>query len=726
MTSVAEHGRLPDSTFVRGVRASAVRWAEECGRADLADDAALVISELVTNAFLHGRGCRGVDVSEIEDGLRVEVRDRSRIPPVVALSSDEALTGRGLRLIAGVADQWGADLEAEGKVVWVELTGRKCASGASSDESDLLARWDNWEPAADTSLFHVELGDVPTDLLIAAKSHVDNLVREFELALAGARAGLTAEIPTHLAALVPAVVERFADARVAIKHQALEAARRGSPTTRLTLDLPGSAANAAEEYLQALDEVDSYCRARRLLTLETPAQHRLFRQWYIGELVVQLRAAAARQPVPEAQSFEQRLLEELDGLTAAQRVSERAARLFAVARALASAATPEAVAEAVLVEGVAALGAHGGGILLATELDTLSLPGTVGYDDQIVARLRSEKRDAELPAAMALRTGDAVWLESRSECEIRFPELGALEAGTAALCAVPLGLDGRRLGALRFSFSEGRLFDDDERRFVLALAALSAQALDRAQLQRARVDVSRRLQRSLLPPTIPKIPGLDVAAMYRPFGDGIEVGGDFYDLWQIGPDRWAIAVGDASGTGPEAAAMTAVVRHTLRALTMSDWEPASVMRSLNTALLAAAEPESDRFCTAVFGVVHTGDPVVVQLASGGHPRPALRRADGRVEFIAVRGTLLGLFAETDAPETQVVLEPDDTLLLFTDGVIEARGPSGMFETAGVVRVLSLEDPTADTTVAALEQAVLQHTGGSLGDDMAAIALHVRR
>lgn len=108
------------------------------------------------------------------------------------------------------------------------------------------------------------------------------------------------------------------------------------------------------------------------------------------------------------------------------------------------------------------------------------------YDAAVIERLRSESRDAELPAAVALRTGESVWLESRTERDRRFPELVGLESSTVALCAVPLQVEDRRLGALRFSFSTPRLFDDDERLFVQALAAQTAQALERTLIQRGR------------------------------------------------------------------------------------------------------------------------------------------------------------------------------------------------------------------------------------------------
>jgi serine phosphatase RsbU (regulator of sigma subunit)/anti-sigma regulatory factor (Ser/Thr protein kinase) len=718
--------QLDSSRVLTRARAMAAQKADDLGRSDLADDAALVMSELVTNAVLHGGGCTGVEVLAAGPGLRIEVRDGSRVPPVMGQASEASLTGRGLRLVSRLSAAWGAQADNGGKVVWAEVTGEPPPRVSDSSDEDVLAMWeDDWELEGSEPRVHVELGDVLTDLLLAAKSHVDNVVREFALASAGAQAGMTAELPPRLAPILR-VIDRFEEARLAIKHQALEAARRGAPTTRLSLQLPASAADAAEEYAEALDEIDRYCRARRMLTLETPPQHRVFRNWYIGELVRQLRAAAAGTPARPPEPFERRLLAELDRLATAQRTSERAARLYSVASALARADTPEAVADAVLNQGVDALRAVGGGLLLVTEADRLFLPGAVGYDETVVARLREESLDGEQPAAVALRTGEAVWLESRAERDRRFPELAGMEAGTISLCAVPLEVQGRRLGALRFSFSEARLFDEDERRFVLTLAAQTAQALNRAQLQRERLEVSRRLQRSLLPPQLPSLPGVDVAALYHPFGDGLDVGGDFYDIWPVRNGRWAIAIGDVAGTGPEAAAVTALARHTLRALTMTQSDPERVMRSLNQALLDAADDEDDRFCTAIFGVLTTGESVLLDLASGGHPPVLVRRASGHVEQVHVGGGLLGAFVEPDVATVRIRLEPGDLLTLVTDGVVEARHDGQMFSMEGAVQVLSAELPSAHAVAVALEQAVLAHAGGDLNDDMAAVIVRVPR
>jgi len=696
-------------------------------RADLVDDAVLVATELATNALLHAGGVTAVRVDAADGGVRIEVHDRTRVPPLLALSSDDAMTGRGLRLVGALSTRWQAEPTAEGKMVWAELTGRLSPPELSSD--DLINLWaDDFDlPGSSPPRHEVVLGEVPTDLLLAAKSHVDNLVREFTLAARGAQSGVSGAVPRPLAALIEAVVSRFAEARQAIKRQAIVAAESGASHVSLHLSLPAGAAEAGEDYLQALDEADSYCRAARLLTLETQPQHRVFRQWYVGEIVKQLRAAADGRPTTDRESFEQRLLREIDTVALARRATERVARLFDVTAALGRAATTEAVARAVVEYGVAALGASGGGILLAGDADRLSVPATVGYDEDVVARLRAESRDTELPAAVALRTGKSVWLESREDRDSRFPLLSALEPQAVSACAVPLALGDHRLGALRFSFAEARLFDEEERRFVEALAAQTAQALDRAQLYETRADLSRRFQRSLLPGDMVAPPGVEVAGSYHPLGDGIELGGDTFDLWSLGGDLWGIAIADAAGTGPEAAALTAMIRFTLRALSMSDVEPASVLRDLNRALLGAgaAGADGERFCTVIFGVLApTPTGAVLTLAGGGHPFPVVRRADDSIEEVAVGGSLLGVLPEVPVGTQTVTLAPGDALVLYTDGAIEARRDGVMFGDERLADAVRAAPPAAQALADAVEDAVVAHVGGTMTDDLAVLVVRV--
>jgi sigma-B regulation protein RsbU (phosphoserine phosphatase) len=188
--------------------------------------------------------------------------------------------------------------------------------------------------------------------------------------------------------------------------------------------------------------------------------------------------------------------------------------------------------------------------------------------------------------------------------------------------------------------------------------------------------LARTLQASLLPPHLPEIPGLDVAARYRSAENDLEVGGDFYDLFDLGTaagggEGWGVVIGDVCGKGPEAAALTSVARHTVRAAAMREPRPSGVLSQLNDAVLH--QDVGERFCTAVYARVLPGaDGVAMSLSCGGHPLPLVLRADGSVETAGHPGTLLGLFEAPELTDTEVELAPGDAAVFFTDGATEAK------------------------------------------------------
>ncbi|HET6818690.1 MAG TPA: SpoIIE family protein phosphatase [Mycobacteriales bacterium] len=636
----------------------------------LLDDAALVAAELLANARQHGASPVVVCVSGAGTRLRIEVRDASPRSPVRPSPSLTNMTGRGLSLVEAVTSRWGVERDPSGgKVVWAEFdAGLESGEATADDDLDaILAAWGDDEPDAGEQRFEVVLGDVPTDLLLEAKAHIDNLVREFSLAGA-AGDGPAAELPDHLVRLITTVVHGFSDARDAIKRQALAAARDGAVRTRLVLSLPLSAADAGEAYLAALDDADEYSRAARLLTLETPPDHRLFRRWYVNAVVQQLRQVAAGHRPQPVTPFEDHLVGEIRRLSVLQRVSERAARLQRVTAALARARTPEDVAAVVVSEGVEAMGASGGGLLVpAGDGEHVAVPGVVGYDRELVESLREERLDAPLPAATALRTGASVWLESQEDRDRQFPALRGFESATVSMCAVPLLAAGRTIGALRFSFTGRKLFDQNEREFVEALAALTAQTLQRTETYQAEREDSLALQRALLPSEGIAINGWDIATYYSPAGDE-EAGGDFYDVLPVGRGRIAAVVGDVMGRGVEAAAAMAQIRSTIRAYAVDDADPVSIftrvdhffdvlnLSQLVTALYFLADESSD----------------LVHVASAGHLRPLLIDERGSRLVETAGGTPFGVGG---FPRELVTFElpRGSALVAVTDGLVERRG-----------------------------------------------------
>lgn len=452
----------------------------EWGRSDVVEDAQLCTSELVTNALLHSHTEATLLVRVDDAAVRVEVHDGSRHLPARGPMVDDAMTGRGLLLVESLATAWGVEPDAAGKSVWFELSA-DAAEAVARSEQELLSAWDVeeslWEEpvAAGPPVFEIGLGDVPIRLVLDAAAHVDNLVREFVLATPGTSTGP----PDALAERVERLVSGF-DPHVAVRTLAQQAAERGETRVSLDLELPLSAAASGGEFVEVLSDADEYCRAARLLTLESPPQFRLFREWYVERLTALLEAAAAGRPVAR-QTFEDRLVRELETTAITQRALQRSARLQQLTAALASALTGERVAAAVLEEGVRTLGASAAGVLVPGPGEGLVVIGSVGYDEALIRRLATERVDA-LPVGVALASGEPVWVESPEERDARFPGLAEVDRASAALCVIPLEVDGHVLGVLRFSFAERGLFGEQERAFLLALGAQAAQALDRARI----------------------------------------------------------------------------------------------------------------------------------------------------------------------------------------------------------------------------------------------------
>ena len=696
------------------------RQVRERAANGLLDDAALVAAELLANARQHGAAPISVCVSGAGNKLRLEVHDASPRSPVRPSHSLTNMTGRGLALVEAVTARWGVErTPTGGKLVWAEFESVPADADRTGDGDldAILGGWSDEDDGRGEPRYEVVLGDVPTDLLLEAKAHIDNLVREFSLAGA-TDDGHAPDLPPHLAELIATVVHGFSDARDAIKRQALAAARAGKPRTRLVLNLPASAADAGEAYLAALDEADGYSRAARLLTLETPPDHRLFRRWYVEAVVQQLRElAAGHRPQPTA-GFEERLVAEVRRLSSAQRVSERAARLQRVTAALARARTPEDVADVVISEGVDALGASGGGMLLpAGDGQHVIVPGAVGYGVELVDALREERLDAPLPAATALRTGRAVWLESQEERDHDFPALRGFESTTVSMCAVPLIVAGRTLGALRFSFDRRRLFDASERTFVEALAATTAQTLHRTEAYEAERRASLDLQRALLPDEAPYVPGWDIATYYSPAGDQ-EAGGDFYDVLPVGDGRIAAVVGDVMGRGVEAAAAMAQIRSTIRAYAIDDPAPQSVFERIDVFFDVL---ELAQIVTAIYFLLDP-DNDDVRIVSAGHLPPMLLDGDGSRLVDTTGGTPFGV-GQFGRTVTSVSLPSGAALVAITDGLVERRGED---IDAGVNRLLEATEDTAGWSARQILDHIVQVAAAERTHDDDVTVLVVRR
>lgn len=281
----------------------------------VASDATLVVTELVTNAVLHGVPPISLRIQGGRQRVRIEVTDCGRSMPLRGRAGSDGMTGRGLAVVESLTNAWGIEPAEDGKVVWAELGKPSRRTSRRLARMDLEAMRANWRGRDPSPRYEVKLGWVPTELLVAAKAHIDNIVRE--IAFMQAPTGeADEELPSEIVRLLARVTEDFAEARNEIKRQALEAVRRNDVFTDLTLHLPVSAATAGLRYLAALDEADRQARAARLLTVAAPPSHRLFREWYVRALVDRLRAASRGQSPPPLTTFSLVLAEELDRVTA--------------------------------------------------------------------------------------------------------------------------------------------------------------------------------------------------------------------------------------------------------------------------------------------------------------------------------------------------------------------------------------------------------------------------
>ena len=238
--------------------------------------------------------------------------------------------------------------------------------------------------------------------------------------------------------------------------------------------------------------------------------------------------------------------------------------------------------------------------------------------------------------------------------------------------------------------------------------------------------LARTLQESLLPPHLPDVPGIEVAARHLPAGHGGELVGDFYDVFQTGRLTWAVVMGDVCGKGVEAAKVTALARYTLRAAAIGHRRPRQVLALLNEALLLQ-HPDSERFVTAVYATLQQRrGGVTATVSAAGHPTPLLRTPGGGVTAVEAPGTVLGLFDHPSLTEQSLDLAPGDALVLYTDGVLEARRGREQFGDARLHALLAgaPDGASAAELAAAVEQDVLAFGGPVPADDTAVLVVRI--
>lgn len=357
-------------------------------------------------------------------------------------------------------------------------------------------------------------------------------------------------------------------------------------------------------------------------------------------------------------------------------------------------------------------------------------PVAVAHSDpgklELAARLRvyePEQPNPEIGIGLVLRTGEPQLYPKVTD---EMLEGGAIdqehlrllhEVGMRSVLMVGLRAAGEILGTMTLVSAEsGRTFGEGDIPFAEAIAARAAVAVGNSRLFTERARSSATLQQSLLPATLPQIPGWELASLYRPAGVHGLVGGDFYDAFRAG-DSWLVLIGDVTGKGVGAAAMTALVRHSARIVGEENADPGSVLERLNRRL--RQEPTlsiSTALCMRICGEQ-------AWIASGGHPLALTIGSSGTSRAVGEPGTVLGAFDEGTWPVCQVPFAPGEAMLFYTDGVTDTCGEGERFGERRLRRLVEECGPTApQELLRCIEAKLSDFQAGAQADDTAALAL----
>jgi PAS domain S-box-containing protein len=285
-----------------------------------------------------------------------------------------------------------------------------------------------------------------------------------------------------------------------------------------------------------------------------------------------------------------------------------------------------------------------------------------------------------------------------------------------SMITVPMITRRSVIGAIRFVSAEsGRRYTHNDVALAEAAAGRVGESLVNAWLIDEQHRIAGALQAALLPPVLPQIDGLEIAARYWAAGALTEVGGDFYDVFPIGPDRWAIVIGDVCGTGPRAAAVTAIARHTIRAAATHGQDHQDVMRWVNDAIINS---NKHTFCTAIYATLERNDDATWTLSTaiGGHPRPVLVSPVHGARLLGTYGTLIGMVPNIETSVDSYELAAGDTIILYTDGVTDLPPPHGVSED-GLVALIARSVDTRQNA---------ESIASTMGDDIEALMPIVER
>ncbi|MGN9821140.1 SpoIIE family protein phosphatase [Streptomyces sp. SD11] len=398
-------------------------------------------------------------------------------------------------------------------------------------------------------------------------------------------------------------------------------------------------------------------------------------------------------------------------------------QVLSLAGALTQAVGVQDVVQLVADEIAPAVGSQGL-VMLGSEAGRLHVLGQRGYPDpRELERFDGMQLSDPSPGTTALVSGVPAFFASRRELAQVYPD--QRPAGDMAAWAyLPLIASGRPVGTCVLAYTEPHPFPADERAVLTSLSGLVAQALDRARLYDAKHRLAHGLQAALLPHSLPSLPGIEAAARYLPATQGMEIGGDFYDLVPTGAEATAEAaavIGDVQGHNVTAAGLMGQIRTAVRAYTTVGQSPGEVMSSTNRLLIDLG---TELFASCVYLRLDPAHGRLV-MARAGHPPPLLRRPDGKVRVLDLAGgPLLGIDADAVYPTTDVALPPGSLLALYTDGLIESRGVDIEDALAGLAELLA---EIGDRPLDEVADSLVHHSGTATQrlDDVAVLLLRAK-
>ncbi|MFG2105955.1 SpoIIE family protein phosphatase [Micromonospora chersina] len=636
---------------------------------ELLNEALLLTTELTTNAVEHARTELDIEVEADPAGLTVTVTDFAAGPVdellvgVRSTTSDiteVAERGRGLLLVDHFASRWGTTYLPTGKGVWFRLD--RPGAGAATGPAEARAAL-NASP--------------PTDAGTPSAAAMSELMQTNPDPYADD------PLPEFAAGLLTRVAEMVGAAGGVVRLD------RGDGQGSQVLARYGRQPREGNELL------------RVPLAVHRP---------YAGEL--ELDAAPSAYARPLAMLAGERLSLHLENDRLRRADVRRSAWLTFLAEAselLAQSLDVELTMALVPQLVVPRLG-QWCAVHTTDEWGRLRLAAASHADEALLPQLHRVLQETG-PDSIQARLREA----SRSAAQV---PLGAPVEGFA----VPLVARGQRLGTLAVGRHQRHRHDPDEVSVLEDVARRAALAIENARIHAERRRVAQTLQQSLLPPVLPVVEGIGFAAEYVPTGDEAEVGGDFYDVVPLPDGRWLVVVGDVSGKGVQAAAVTGLVRDVIRVL-VGDGKPLpEVLGRLNETLV---ERGGGRYCTLALAAVGPGDgdQLDVSLHLAGHDRPVLLHGGGGAGFVGTGGTALGLLDAIATPTAEIALKPGDALIFYTDGVTERRRGRELFGTDRLRESAApLAGYSADVIAARLRATAIAFSVEPPRDDIAVLVL----